>query len=476
MCNLKKAAASVAAVVFAASALTACGEEDSEHGYLMAESETTPPVTVAINTETLAPEQEEQVADLADTLTDMELENKTIKWMSFYDPWHPTGQGNSKPVSVELFEKKYGGVIEYYPTTWANQYSDLSTYVLSGEGIDFFPASEAVPKCVISGMTQSYDEYVNWESPLWDSVRDLNDKFAVGGEHYLMACQATEGYVVYYNRQTIEENGFEDPKTLYENGEWTMEKFKDMLTDFVDNDNGMYGLDGWFNCTPLYLASGVPTISLENGKIVSNLGNSDLERAMTFQYELNRNGLILDKALFNWSPQIQFMGEGKELFYIGGLYEIEQSPDIWTLNFGAAEDVFFVPIPRDEQADKYYYNAEIDCYNLCVGAGNPEGVARLMECIIASYSDENAQAISDQKHIDDFGWTDEMIEMRNEVRRLTKENPVRDIYGGLPNDISTIISDAISQPLNGTDWYSVRESITDAVDAGIEEANAKISS
>lgn len=50
--------------------------------------------------------------------------------------------------------------------------------------------------------------------------------------------------------------------------------------------------------------------------------------------------------------------------YIGGLYEIEQSPDIWTKTFGDPEDVFFVPIPRDAEADKYYYNAEIDCYNL----------------------------------------------------------------------------------------------------------------
>lgn len=463
-----------AAVVLAAAGLAACSGDQVEHGYLMAESETTPPVTVALNTETLAPEQEAQVVDLADTLPDFELENKTVKWLSFYDPWHPTGQGNSKPVSVELFERKYGGVIEYYPTTWANQYSDLSTMILGGEGIDFFPAAEAVPKCVINGMTQSYDSFADWDSPLWSSVKELNDKFVVGGKHYLMACQATEGYVVYYNRRTIEENGFDDPKILYENGEWTMEKFKSMLSDFVDNDNGMYGLDGWFNCTPLYLASGVPSISLEDGKIVSNLSDPALERAMTFQYELNRNGLILDKSLFNWTPQIQFMGEGKELFYIGGMYEIEQSPDIWTLNFGSPDEVFFVPIPRDEQADKYYYNAEIDCYNLCVGAGNPEGTVRLMECIIASYSDEDAQAISDRKHIDDYGWTEEMIEMRNEVRRLTKENPVRDIYGGLPDDVSSVISDAVNQPLNGTDWYSVRDSVVDFVDNGIEESNSGI--
>lgn len=475
--TLRKTAALAAAAALMSGMLTGCGgadEETSEHGYLMEESQTTPAVTVAVNTETLAPEQEEQVKDIADSLTGDQLENKVIKWLSFYDPWHPTGQGNTKPVSVELFEEKYGGEIEYYPTTWAKQFEDLSTFVLGGEGIDFFPASEAVPKCVLNNMTQSYDSYIDWENPLWASVKELNDKFAVAGNHYLMVCQATEGYVVYYNKKTIEENGFDDPAELYANGEWTMDKFKEMLLEFVDPDAECYGLDGWFNCTPLYLASGVPSVSMEDGKIVNNFENADFERAMEFQYELQRNGLILDKSLFNWTPQLQFMGEGKELFYIGGLYEIGQAPEIWTKNFGNPDEVFFVPIPRDEAADKYYYNAELDCYNLCMGAGNPEGVVRLMECIIASYDDENAQAISDQKNKDDYGWTDEMIEMRNEVRRLTRENPVKDIYGGLPTDTANMISDAINQPLNGNDWYTVRQSVADAVNSGIEDANKQI--
>lgn len=470
--NTKSRAALAAAIILTAGTVTGCGDSSEEHGYLL-EEETTTAMTVEINTETLAPEQEEQVKDLADSL-EGELENKTIKWLSFYDPWHPTGQGNSKPVSVELFEKKYGGEIEYVPTTWANQFSDLSTAILGGEGIDFFPAAEAIPKCVVNGMTQSYDQYIDWSNPLWESVKELNDMFAIGGSHYLMTCQATEGYVVYYNRKTIEEYGFDDPKELYENGEWTITKFKDMLTAYVDPDNECYGLDGWFNCTPLYLASGVPSISLVDGKAVNNLMDPSLERAMNYQYELNRNGLILDKALFNWQTHVEYMAEGKELFYIGGMYEIEQSPDIWTKTLGNTEDVFFVPIPRDENADKYYYNAELDCYNLCMGAGNPEGVVRLMECIIASYSDENAQTISDQKHKDDYGWTDEMIEMRNEVRELTKANPVRDIYGGLSTEVSQVISDTITGCLNGNDWYSARDSVIEYVDMSVEEINSQI--
>lgn len=473
MNNFRKRSAALISLLMAAGVFTACGNSsDGEHGYLM-EEETTPAVTVEINTQTLAPEQEEQVNDLADSL-EGELVNKTIKWLSFFDPWHPTGQGNSKPVSVELFEKKYGGEIEYIPTTWANQYVDLSTAILGGEGVDFFPGSEAIPKCVISGMTQSYDQYIDWNNPLWASVKDLNDMFMICGSHYLMACQATEGYVVYYNRSTIEAMGYDDPKELYEKGEWTLTKFKEMLTDFVDVEEDRYGLDGWFNCTPLYLASGVPSISLVDGKAVNNLMDPNLERAMNYQYELYRDGLIFDKSLSNWKTHIEYMGEGRELFYIGGIYEVEQAPEIWTKALGEQEDVFFVPVPRDEKSDKYYYNAEIDCYNLCKDAGNPDGVARLMECIIASYSDESAQAISDEKHKNDFGWSDEMIEMRNEVRRITKENPVRDIYGGLPDDASKMIGDAINNGLNGTDWYSSRDSVYDYINTCVDEVNAKI--
>ena len=475
MKNFRKAAAALMAICMTAG-LTACGnsgDDSGEHGYLLEETTTTTQVTVAINTETLAPEQEEQVANLADSLTG-ELENKKIKWMSFYDPWHPTGAGNSKPVSVELFEKKYGGEIEYIPTTWATQFDELSTSILGGDGIDFFPAAEAIPKCAINGMTQPYDQYIDWNSPLWQSVKDVNDQFMIGDDHYLIVAQVGEGYVVYYNRQTIESMGFDDPAELYENGEWTLSKFKEMLMEFVDPDAGQYGLDGWFNCTPLYLASGVPSVSLKDGKLSNNLSDPAFERAMTFQYDLNKNGLILDKSLFNWSTQIQFMGEGKELFYISGLYEIESAPDIWTKTFGEAEDVFFVPVPKDEEADKYYYNAEFDCYNLCVGAQNPEGVARLMECVIASYYDENAMKIKEDKYRNDYGWSDEMIEMRNEVRRLTHENPVRDVYGGLSSDLSSLISDSINQPLAGTDWYTVRESVNDTVESMIGEINTQI--
>ena len=67
-----------------------------------------------------------------------------------------------------------------------------------------------------------------------------------------------------------------------------------------------------------------------------------------------------------------------------------------------------------------------------------------------------------------------MVEMRNEVKRLTQENPVRDVYGGLSSDLSQLINDSFNQPIQGTDWYTVRESVNDTVESMIAEINVQI--
>lgn len=477
--NRKKLTAIFSLALTASMIMTACGSAaDDTDNDVTTDTEGTTALTVEVNTETLAPEQQEQVSAVADSLTG-ELENKTIKWMSFYDPWHAGTNGNTKPVSVELFETKYGGEIEYYPTTWDQRFNDISTSILGGEGIDFIAGSDldSFPKGIQSGMIESYDEYIDWSNPLWESVKPLNDQFEIGGYHYVIGAHASTGYVVYYNRSTIEENGFDDPADLFANGEWTLDKFREMLLEFVDVDNDKYGLDGWFNAAPLMYSCGKPAIQIKDGKVAHNLSDPDFERAMNFEYDLAKNGLVLDKSLFGWNTHIEFMGGGRELFYISGLYEIQQSPDIWTATFGEADDVMFVPIPRDSQADEYYLHAGIDAYMLCKGAQNPEGVARFMECIIASYSDENTKAINTEKMKNDYGWSDEMIEMEATIAEMTAEHPVYDLMNGIPSEVSSIVTsgdNGINAPLNGKEWYPVRDAIVDVVSGELDNFNSAI--
>ncbi len=177
--------------------------------------------------------------------------------------------------------------------------------------------------------------------------------FILNGSHYIMVTQASGGSIVVYNRQTIENYGFDDPAELLEKGEWNWTAFKNMLTDFVDNDAGQHRLDGWLNGTAPIPTSGVPPVELKDGKLVSNLYDENLEKAMNFMFDMNKNGLVLDKHLTGWAEHPDYVGQGTELFYIGGSYIIEGAAEVWTEKFGNVEDVMFVPVPKMDGSDKY---------------------------------------------------------------------------------------------------------------------------
>ena len=160
MANYKKLTAATLAVLMV-SGLAACGNSSE------VPEETTTQATVPINTAELSEEDAEQVKGVADLLTG-ELENKTIKWFSFYDPFHATTSGNTKALSLELFEEKYDGEIEYITTTWNNRFDDLSTKIIGGEGIDFIAGGDldSFPNGVTNGMFQPVDDYIDYDSDL----------------------------------------------------------------------------------------------------------------------------------------------------------------------------------------------------------------------------------------------------------------------------------------------------------------------
>ena len=107
-----------------------------------------------------------------------ELENKEIKWLSDWDI-NPDGTGKNVPTELAVFQEKYGGTIKYYPTTYENRFDDLSHYISSGEGIDFFYAGnlDAFPNGAIRGMFAPVDDYIDFSEPLWEDIQELNDSF-----------------------------------------------------------------------------------------------------------------------------------------------------------------------------------------------------------------------------------------------------------------------------------------------------------
>lgn len=462
-----------------ASSFTACSGSSSETADTTpaaeekTTAETTTVATVEINTESLAAEEEDALAGALASLPDEPLENTEIKWLAHYDI-NPSENGASKKVELELFERKYGGSIKWYPTTWDTRYSDLSTFILGGEGIDFYAADTGnLPKGVINGMFQPVDDYMDLSSDTWANVKEAMECYNFGGKHYMFVTNVRANYYVYYNTDTIEANGFDDPWELYKEGNWNWDTFKNMLADFVDEDNDKWGIDNWFSELALLYSAGVPAISVVDGQLNCNLSDPTFESAMNFQYDLKKSGLVFPRDQYDGNIQPEMMGDGRQLFWIGGYWEAEGDPSVWGTKI-PADKLGFVPTPSPAGSDPYQA-ATLEGYVLCKGASNPVGVARFAECTAVAVNDPEAVAIADRKTMDDSKWSPELLAKFKEINDLAKKYPVVDLYAGCSGDISTSSDTLIKAAMGGTDWATTRETYEDTLHTLLEEENTQLS-
>ena len=413
-----------------------------------------------------------------------ELENKTIKWLSDWNI-NPDGTGKTTPTDLAVFQERYGGKVEWYQCIYDERYDQLTNYINSDEGIDFFYAGnfDAFPKGAIRSMFVPYDDYIDLNNELWRDVKQLNDSIAWNGKHYMAVAQMTgDNCACVYNRDTIAAMGFEDPAVLLERGEWTWDKFSEMLEAFVDVPNQKYGLDGWWFESGLSATVGVPYVGLQDGKLVSNLSDGNIERVQNFMYDLyTKDCVAIGVGDFGWTACPQYIGEGKELFYpigLWGLYSIDKETNKkgemsgWKVTYG--DNAMFVPMPKDPKAEKYYIPANMESYCFVKGGANPEGVAKYLDCKRLTLINEDIRKIADQQFKDDYGWSDAMIAMKNKMNEMAMENPVIDFKNGVSTDLTTLIDAndvGIRASAKGILWNETLGALKDPVEKMIDDAN-----
>ena len=429
-------------------------------------------------------EQQAVVDEAANKLPEMKLDNSTIKWMAHYDI-NP-GDGNVTPPGLQMFKDTYDGKIDFVQTTWDNRYTDLAKYVMSNDSPDFFPASDmdGFPKGAIKGMFEPVDDYIDLSSDLWADVKATSDAFTFGGGHYVIPIKSSPNFVCVYNTKTIEDNGYEDPATLYYNNEWTWSKFAEMCLDFTDSENDLYALDGYWYGQALNDTCGVPLIGLVDGKVVNNMKDPGVTKVQNLMYELQKNNVVFDRSTNNWSTRGDgATGEGlgtyQTLFIPVGLWGIENSPEN-VKPFGDVEagEIMFCPMPRLDDSDTHYVSARVDGYHMVSNAPNPMGVVAYMNCL--KVCDTEASQVTEQQLRDDYKWNDEMIDMRNEVYRLVNEHPVYDFQHGVSSELETMMS-AVNQYTMITGggagtWTTCVEENASAVDYIIKEVNENMES
>lgn len=69
-----------------------------------------------------------------------------------------------------------------------------------------------------------------------------------------------------------------------------------MCLDFTDAENDMYALDGYWYNNAISDSCGVPIITMQDGKVVQNMSNPEIEKIQSRMYELQKNEVVFPRC------------------------------------------------------------------------------------------------------------------------------------------------------------------------------------
>lgn len=470
---MRKAKRFLALAVALASTLSfaACGDNSSGGG--------------AVTTKPGVELDSEQVDIINDATADVDwgntdLDITEVRWLSHYDI-NPT-DGKTEDIGIRLFKDKYNGTIKWDQTTWDERYTKLASLVAANDSPDIFPADDmdAFPIGAIAGMFQPIDDYVDFKNQFWADSLEYCDTFSIGANHYVAVIQPTPNLVCVYNKDTMDQNGYDQPADLYYDGEWTWAAMQEMAIDFTDADSDHYAFDGWFYWNAISQTKGVPMIGMEDGVIKNNLEDPDLSKAQDFIYELSKAGVGFPRHLNDWNCRDtdagqSGIGQGLTLFMPIGMWDIENTLEN-TAKYGDVEagEVMFVPMPSEDGSEPFM-PARVNGFLLVSGAKNPEGFGAFMLCKKVAATLPETQAVGDAVLTDAYGWTEEMMEMRTECYRLAKEKPVFEFYEAVTQELKDAFGQIATSTSvtngNATSWASVVSEQNNGVNYYVDKAN-----
>ncbi len=465
--KLSKSIISAAICVSLALGLTAC-EEEAPNSVNSSSSSgiTTPSTTTTTNT------LDDDIAnpvDIGEFVDETKtLENPNLVYFSHYDA---RVAGDIKP-GVKLFEETYGGKIDYIQVAWDARIERLQTLIASGDSPDLVDKDDLTyPSLISKNVYEDLTNYIDLTAPQWDGLQDLISSYEWKGKlyYYPFTINALPTCLI-YNKTTLDKYSLDDPKEMYDKNEWTWDSFAKIMRDFVEANpdavGGVYGLLG----TNIIITTGTPLFGTEDGMIVNNINNKNVERAALYLEGLRREKLAV-RGDGMWSNETAPLTQGNVAFLGVGQYKIT---DYSVLTLKTGTEYGFVPYPRDPEADKYYYGTQNFGYMVPKGSKNVEGAAAFIDIMRQCNTDPELLAIQKESIMKDKHYSEETYEFLSSFNNIENFDMVADIYGGFGSEFTTLIDDilinlAFEQGENQKSWTQLRDSYEGVINNYLSE-------
>ncbi len=446
--------------------MTACNEKKPDSS-----EETIPETTALTNTE-----------PTESAYSEPDISGQTIYWISDYN-LNPE-ENENRSTALSLFNDVYGANIEYIHTDRNKIFETIDERILSGEPVDMVPYQiNSVPEGVIKNIYQPLDDYfdvLEWDSELWEDMHETAEMFSYDGNHYVIPYSISDPFVITYSRKLMKSEKLDDPYELYKQGKWDWNTFNQMTEKFISQQTEYtrYGIAGYFGEACLY-STGKTVVSLEDGKLVNNINDSEISKAEEF--------MTKTADIYNDGWHSSFPQNMNTLFYAMQDWSIKESN---ALNPDA--DLMIVPFPKSPDSDKYYMYANYNARMLVKGSDKGNAVAEYIKCERLAETSEKykdakkalaTQKITTPKGITVGYITDEQYDALQEYTDPTKLTPVFDfgygmgsvMYGEGNYDFETrgimnrLAYEFIEQKGNAESWEKLREICSGTIDEEIKK-------
>ena len=279
-------------------------------------------------------------------------------------PYTPSDAVKAK---IAAFESKYNLKINLKIFSFNSYSNQVAALMNSGTSVDIGNMHGSMfPNAVIANLYEPLDDIIttadlcNTSNPDAGGIDIEKSKYFAWNNYLYGTCgyYATQPMMIYYNKKMVNDYGFEDLRTLYEKGEWSWDKLKEIGATVLKSS----GKKIYFGSMEYYSGWAVPAnggeyVTYKNNKPVENLTSERVIHALQFVQSIcTGENAIIKNAGSSQDSSCFFSGD--TFSFAGGTNAYEKFCESAKSSnaFGKkAENLGMVPLPLgpDNKEKKY---------------------------------------------------------------------------------------------------------------------------